>query len=449
MEKIKDAIGLGATGREGQEPVSGEQGAGTATEPYDAGNREGARGIPSMPALLIGPYADAQHQTILHSAAKILKRQVTSPSLKSDTRHVLTVRMTTDAHQMTGDASTTAAADSATSSGKSESPPSSTANNKATVAETSPPKETNNRDSGGDTDKLAIGSSGWFKTAIPIGKRKDDGSADTKGDAEATNDTQLNFPQNHLRNEVPPGHGVNITDDEKENLSEEQNDSKSITTATATAGGVTSIFSMLNPFAPSSIEEAAKASCGDSVASEYKTSEPPTIAGHKEIIVPIQSVPKVSEEESQATTGPRPDKGKGKAKVRDDPPPREARGSNPSAIPLAGGKPVGSGALDRRRSVVLAAISDAAMVRDPETARNTEANIGKAEPKSSDMPNGGPRNSTATATVSSEAASSTRGGMSSTASPSSNVGDGEKSSRRRSVIDKMRGLKSKLSGSKA
>jgi len=55
MEKIKDAIGLGATGREGQEPVSGEQGAGTATEPYDAGNREG---------------------TILHSAAKILKRQM-------------------------------------------------------------------------------------------------------------------------------------------------------------------------------------------------------------------------------------------------------------------------------------------------------------------------------------------------------------------------------------
>lgn len=75
MEKIKDAIGLGAMGREGQEPVSGEQGAGTATEPYDAGNRE------DHPAL----------------GGKDSKE--------------------TDGHQMTGDASTTAAADSATSSG--------------------------------------------------------------------------------------------------------------------------------------------------------------------------------------------------------------------------------------------------------------------------------------------------------------------------------------------
>lgn len=41
METIKSAVGLGKKEQEGQEPVSGEKGAGTAVEPYDAGNKEG------------------------------------------------------------------------------------------------------------------------------------------------------------------------------------------------------------------------------------------------------------------------------------------------------------------------------------------------------------------------------------------------------------------------
>lgn len=55
METIKSVLGLGgsaSTSKEepspdqhplsGEEPVSGQQGAGTATDPYDAGNSDGA-----------------------------------------------------------------------------------------------------------------------------------------------------------------------------------------------------------------------------------------------------------------------------------------------------------------------------------------------------------------------------------------------------------------------
>lgn len=45
MESIKNALGLGGgttdTTQAGQEPISGEQGSGTAAQPYDAGNQQG------------------------------------------------------------------------------------------------------------------------------------------------------------------------------------------------------------------------------------------------------------------------------------------------------------------------------------------------------------------------------------------------------------------------
>jgi len=42
MESIKNAIGLGSGQvQSGQEPVSGETGSGTVSEPYDAGNATG------------------------------------------------------------------------------------------------------------------------------------------------------------------------------------------------------------------------------------------------------------------------------------------------------------------------------------------------------------------------------------------------------------------------
>lgn len=41
MDAVKNVVGLGQKTQEGQEPVSGQQGAGTAGEPFDAGNKEG------------------------------------------------------------------------------------------------------------------------------------------------------------------------------------------------------------------------------------------------------------------------------------------------------------------------------------------------------------------------------------------------------------------------
>ena len=38
MESIKDVVGLGAKAQSGQEPVSGQQGEGSAGAPYDGGN---------------------------------------------------------------------------------------------------------------------------------------------------------------------------------------------------------------------------------------------------------------------------------------------------------------------------------------------------------------------------------------------------------------------------
>lgn len=41
MDKLKDVVGLGGKSEEGQEPVSGTKGEGTAPEPFDAGNKQG------------------------------------------------------------------------------------------------------------------------------------------------------------------------------------------------------------------------------------------------------------------------------------------------------------------------------------------------------------------------------------------------------------------------
>ena len=44
MQTIKNAFGRGDSTKVAQEPLSGETGAGTATDPYDAGNIQGELG---------------------------------------------------------------------------------------------------------------------------------------------------------------------------------------------------------------------------------------------------------------------------------------------------------------------------------------------------------------------------------------------------------------------
>jgi hypothetical protein len=41
MESIRNAIGLCTANQQGQEPVNGATGVGTAAEPYDQGNSDG------------------------------------------------------------------------------------------------------------------------------------------------------------------------------------------------------------------------------------------------------------------------------------------------------------------------------------------------------------------------------------------------------------------------
>jgi len=48
MEALEAAVGLGKKEQSGQEPVSGMKGTGTAAEPYDSGNQEGAYHVFTM-----------------------------------------------------------------------------------------------------------------------------------------------------------------------------------------------------------------------------------------------------------------------------------------------------------------------------------------------------------------------------------------------------------------
>lgn len=42
MDKVKSALGVDGKGQEGTEPVSGQEGKGTAEQPFDQGNEAGA-----------------------------------------------------------------------------------------------------------------------------------------------------------------------------------------------------------------------------------------------------------------------------------------------------------------------------------------------------------------------------------------------------------------------
>ncbi|RMY46809.1 hypothetical protein D0865_09057 [Hortaea werneckii] len=134
MDAVKNVIGLGQKTQEGQEPVSGQQGSGTAGEPFDAGNKED------------------------------------NPELGGK------VPQTTDSNQVTGDVSSQpATGPSAATSGKSEQP------SGTTEAETS---KAQTSESNTDSGRPAIGSADWFKTAVPLGKRDEDSKTGEEGEAQ-------------------------------------------------------------------------------------------------------------------------------------------------------------------------------------------------------------------------------------------------------------------------
>ncbi|KAI4204549.1 MAG: hypothetical protein LQ350_001099 [Teloschistes chrysophthalmus] len=61
MNSFKSAMGYGA--QSGQEPISGETGQGTASQPYDAGNIEGQSGAPAFGATSTNPTGTTQYDT--------------------------------------------------------------------------------------------------------------------------------------------------------------------------------------------------------------------------------------------------------------------------------------------------------------------------------------------------------------------------------------------------
>lgn len=67
MDSVKSAIGLGGKGdQEGQEPTAGSQGAGTASEPFDSGNREGTYILiedTKLPFAVLGRFLNVLYRT--------------------------------------------------------------------------------------------------------------------------------------------------------------------------------------------------------------------------------------------------------------------------------------------------------------------------------------------------------------------------------------------------
>ncbi|KAL8662624.1 MAG: hypothetical protein Q9202_004582 [Teloschistes flavicans] len=61
MNSIKSAMGYGA--QSGQEPISGETGNGTASQPYDSGNVEGQSGAPASESTSTNPTGTTQYDT--------------------------------------------------------------------------------------------------------------------------------------------------------------------------------------------------------------------------------------------------------------------------------------------------------------------------------------------------------------------------------------------------
>ncbi|KAF2863204.1 hypothetical protein K470DRAFT_141889 [Piedraia hortae CBS 480.64] len=329
METIKQAIGLTPSDQEGREPVSGLQGLGTATQPYDAGNQRGYL------------YVMTSANTELNSedpslAAKSAQQVHHSGDANAAPSSPLTPTNTQNAfHQ-----------------------PQSNLN--AQLAQSGPAGS-------GGPERPTIGSPGWFQTASS-------GAAQSR----------------RLDDDVAPEDSVGSAG----KVQQAVHDNSAATTssappANASQMGVSSIFTTLNPFGgtPTELESGfGNFGIGSTDAAEERQGV-------------VESQANASKNENYEKVDRSKDRG------------REMPGSNPSAIPLAGGKPVGSGAQSRRRTEAFIPFMGS---EDSETARNTQANIGQTPKR--------------TATESSAT------------SPTSPT---DKSGRRRSILDKFKGMMGK------
>ncbi|TKA80089.1 hypothetical protein B0A55_02465 [Friedmanniomyces simplex] len=324
MEAIKSAVGFGKKEQEGQEPVSGVKGEGTAGEPYDSGNQQG----------------DSE----LGGKAP----QETDPSKVTGQAPV--------------DDKAAAAVDSTTTSGKSEEPIAYDPVPAATSASASAPatneSETSKATGSSESKEATIGSTSWFKTAIPFGRRKGDESAgqsngghqatagalDNGAAKEVSGMDESGLPPNHLGANVPVG-----TSTEPVDTPTNETTSKDTMTPTNAATPAQGGEAATHDTAPVPTTAHPQTSIADTHA-KTATEQPQQYVAEGE---PSQQQQQTSSGGGGLFSNPFSSSSK---KMENEAPPslekrrlsREAYGSNPNATPTAGGKRVGSVAFEQR-----------------------------------------------------------------------------------------------------
>ncbi|KAK0863978.1 hypothetical protein LTS02_006220 [Friedmanniomyces endolithicus] len=330
MEALKAAVGLGKKEQSGQEPVSGMKGTGTAAEPYDSGNQE-------------------------------------DPELGGK------AAQETDSSGIPGQSSVedkvAGATDSTTTSGKSEEPVAShtvpeAASASYPAANESETSKAFSSSGGGDQ---AFGSSSQSNPAIPFRERQDDVGAGHSVPPQATagagdhgavtesSETESGLPPNHLGANVPAEIGTGPVDTSQTN----QSTSKGTMTpshaappahigegamydTTAAPSTAHPQLSTADQGAKTAAEQPQQYIAETHPASQQQQTTPST--GGSGALFSNPFTP--STNKSLDTDSPASSLEKRRLS-------REAYGSNPNAIPTAGGKRVGSVAYEQRRSMSL------------------------------------------------------------------------------------------------
>ncbi|TKA44830.1 hypothetical protein B0A54_03120 [Friedmanniomyces endolithicus] len=330
MEALKAAVGLGKKEQSGQEPISAMKGTGTAAEPYDSGNQEDPE--------LGGKAAQETDSSGIPG----------QPSVED---------------KVAG------ATDSTTTSGKSEEPVAShtvpeAASASYPAANESETSKAFSSSGGGDQ---AFGSSSQSNPAIPFRERQDDVGAGHSVPPQATSgagdhgavtessETQSGLPPNHLGANVPAEIGTGPVDTSQTNQSTSKGTMTPSHAAPPAQIGEEAMYdttpapstahpplSTADQGAKTAVEHPQQYIAETHPASQQQQTTPST--GGSGALFSNPFTP--STNKSLDTDSPASSLEKRRLS-------REAYGSNPNAIPTAGGKRVGSVAYEQRRSMSL------------------------------------------------------------------------------------------------
>ncbi|KAK5681911.1 hypothetical protein LTS10_006445 [Elasticomyces elasticus] len=395
MDAIKSVVGLGKKEQEGQEPVSGVKGEGSAAQPYDAGN-EDATSTTAQPAV---------------------------------------------------DDKAAAAVDSTTTSGKSAQPIASAPVPAATPASGLNESETSKAPNSSGRKKSSIGSPGWFKTAIPFGQRKDEApktssepqasaGAVSSGVTQKSSEPETGLPPNHI--------GANVPN------STEPLDTTA--TSSSTFGETMSPISPTSGAVPGQ-REAAMHDKSPAPTTEYSQSSVVHQDAKRAAEQPSQYMSEAGPSQSSSSGGglfSNPFDSSSKKIVNDSPTEkrrlsREMPGNNPDRIPTAGGVRIGSVAYESRKSQDVRRSMSVSQLAIPDEDEEEPA---RATPATSNVPSSldSKTDTTAASSIPSATTPSTTSAVKSDEAPpraSLSPSEGRDHSRRKSIFDK---VKEKLPG---